>query len=133
MLTGTLDRYPNIRFVIPHTGAALPVLADRVLLSTAVFPAGTGWQSIDVLAALRRLYYDLAGSPLPRALPALLSLVDADQLLYGSDFPFASASLVEGLATMLASTKVLDDGQRQGMLRGNALRLFSRLSTFEHG
>ncbi len=36
VLTGTLDRYPNIRFVIPHTGAALPVLADRVLLSTAV-------------------------------------------------------------------------------------------------
>ena len=29
-LNGVLDRYPAIRWVVPHAGAALPVLADRV-------------------------------------------------------------------------------------------------------
>lgn len=130
VLTRTLDRYPNIRFVIPHSGGALPVLADHVHIFAAAFLTAAGQQYIDVLAALRRLYYDLAGTPLPHALPALLNLVESHQLLYGSDFPFTSAPPVEALATMLAATSVLDDRQRQDMLRGNALRLFPRLSTF---
>jgi hypothetical protein len=29
-LSGVLDQYPAIRWVVPHAGAALPVLADRV-------------------------------------------------------------------------------------------------------
>ncbi len=126
-LTGTLDRYPHIRFVVPHAGGALPVLADRVHSFAMVFPPD-GQQPADVLTALGRLYYDLAGAPLPRALPALLSLVEPDRLLYGSDFPFTPASLVEFLAAMLSSADVLDEKQRQVMLRGNALRLFPRLS-----
>ena len=125
-LTGTLDRYPNIRFVVPHAGGALPVLADRVHSFAMVFPSD-GQQSVDVLTALRRLYYDLAGTPLPRALPALLSLVEPDRLLYGSDFPFTPAPLVEFLATMLSTIDILDQAQQQDMLRGNALRLFPRL------
>jgi 6-methylsalicylate decarboxylase len=125
-LTGTIDRYPDIRFVIPHAGGALPVLVDRVHSFAAVF-SSTRQQPVDVLTALRGLYYDLAGTPLPRALPALLTLVESDRLLYGSDFPFTPAPLVEFLATMLSSTSVLDEGQRRAMVRGNALRLFPRL------
>ena len=111
LLNGLFDRYPSIGWVIPHTGAALPVLADRVVLSATVFPPGALPESIDLVAALRRLYYGVAGSPLPRALPALLSLVDADHLVYGSDFPFASPSIIERLATALATTQVLDAAQ----------------------
>jgi predicted TIM-barrel fold metal-dependent hydrolase len=125
ILTGTIDRYPNIRFVIPHAGGALPVLADRVHSFATVFSAGQ--QPIDVLTALRGLYYDLAGTPLPRALPTLLTLTEPDHLLYGSDFPFTPGPLVQFLATMLATTDVLNEGQRGTMLRNNALRLFPRL------
>ena len=126
-LSGTLDRYPNIRFVIPHAGGALPVLADRVHSFAAIFPPA-GQQSVDVLTALRGLYYDLAGTPLPHALPALLNLVDPNRLLYGSDFPFTPGPLVEFLATMLSTTNVLDEEQRGDMLHGNALQLFPRLA-----
>ncbi len=122
-LTGTLDRYPNIRFVVPHAGAALPVLADRVHSFAMVFPSA-GQQSVDVLTSLRSLYYDLAGTPLPRALPALLNLVEPDHLLYGSDFPFTPAPLIKFLATMLSTTDVLNEHQRRAMFRGNALGLF---------
>lgn len=74
VLTGTIERYPHIRFVIPHAGSALPVLVDRIHLFATAFSGSTG--AIDVLTALRGLYYDLAGTPLPRALPALLALVE---------------------------------------------------------
>lgn len=126
VLSGTLERYPHIRFVIPHTGGALPVLADRVQeLAAAFMPEETR----DVIAALRRLYYDVAGIPLPRALPALLNLVEANRLLYGSDFPFTPAAMVESIAIQLAETSVLNETQRQQMLHGNARRLFPRLAT----
>lgn len=125
-LTGTLSRYPNIRWVVPHVGSALAVLADRVGIF-ASFYAGPG-ATVDVISELQRLYYDVAGIPLPRALPALLSLVDADRLLYGSDFPFTPAEAVGLLRDLLAGADMLDEAQRDAMFRGNALTLFGRLA-----
>ena len=75
-LNGVLERYPAIRWVVPHAGAALPVLADRVSrLAPLISPPPDGGDAPDVLGSLGRLHYDLAGMPLPRALPALLNLV----------------------------------------------------------
>jgi len=124
-LTGALDRYPSIRWV-PHSGAALPVIADRV---DRIYPAvaTVGTPDVDILAALRRLHYDLAGVPLPRALDALLKLVDSDRLVYGSDYPFTAAPLVRALAGALAETDLLPGDVRVAALRDNALRLIPRL------
>jgi 6-methylsalicylate decarboxylase len=126
-LSGTLDAYPGIRWVVPHSGAALAVMADRV---HRIFPAvkGPSAPDVDVLAALRRLHYDLAGVPLPRSLGALLDLVDVDRLVYGSDYPFTPTALVEALATDIAATPLLDGQRRAAALRDNALRLFPRFA-----
>src|SRR6202012_1246091 len=109
--------------------AALPVLADRVArLAPLTSPPPDGQAPPDVLDDLGRLYYDLAGVPLPRALPALLSLVPASQLVYGSDYPFTNAPTVAALATAIAETGVPDDAARAGALRGNAAALLPRLA-----
>ena len=128
-LNGVLDRYPAIRWVIPHAGAALPVMADRVArLAPLISPAPDGSPAPDVLAGLGRLYYDLAGVPLPRALPALLNLVPASQLVYGSDYPFTPAPTVAMLAGAIAGTDVLDGTTRAAALHGNAAALLPRLA-----
>ncbi len=128
-LNGVLERYPAIRWVVPHAGAALPVLADRVArFAPVISPPPDGGTTPDVLGGLGRLYYDLAGVPLPRALPALLSLVPASQLVYGSDYPFTNAPTVAALASAIAETGVLDDAARAGALRGNAAALLPRLA-----
>jgi 6-methylsalicylate decarboxylase len=125
VLNGVLDRHPDIRFIVAHAGAALPVLADRVAgFAIAENPDAP----VDVLAALRRLYYDVAGFALPRALPALLELVDGRRLLYGSDFPFTAEWIVQGLATQLAAAGHLTDDLRSGLQRTNARDLFPRLA-----
>lgn len=127
-LSGALDRYPAIRWVVPHAGAALPVLADRVdRIAPMVSPPDT--PTTDVIGALGRLHYDLAGVPLPRALPALLALVGPDRLVYGSDYPFTSAAAVRALAQELATTPVLDDAARRAAFSENAARLLPRLAT----
>lgn len=125
-LSGVLDRYPAIRWVVPHAGAALPVLADRVALF-APWLGGPDSPEVDVIAALARLHYDLAGVPLPRALPALLALVDTDRVVYGSDYPFTSAPLVGRLARALQESPLLDDAARRAVFSQNALRLLPRL------
>ncbi|MEV0248868.1 amidohydrolase family protein [Nocardia sp. NPDC050712] len=125
VLDRTLDRYPDIEFIVPHAGAALPVFADRIA-GFAVIEAPHA--PLDVLAALRRLHYDLAGFALPRALPALLRMVAPDRLLYGSDFPFTPDWAVQGLAHALAADEQLAPAAQRAMLRDNALRLFPRLS-----
>jgi 6-methylsalicylate decarboxylase len=101
-LSGTLARYPAIRWIVPHAGAVLPTVAHRV----AAFAAITG-APVDFLALLAGLYYDLAGLPLPIALDALLAVVGPDRLLYGSDFPFTPAPVVTGLAAALAQAPAL--------------------------
>jgi predicted TIM-barrel fold metal-dependent hydrolase len=125
ILDGVLGRYPDIRFIVAHAGAALPVLADR-LAGFAILedPA----DPVDVIGALRRLRYDVAGFALPRALPALLNLVAPEQLLYGSDYPFTADWVVQGLAAALATTDVLSADQREHLSHRGAGDLFPRLA-----
>jgi 6-methylsalicylate decarboxylase len=127
-LSGVLDRYPSIRWVIPHAGAALPVIADRVDNFQVLFNP-PGEPPIDMITTLGRLYYDLAGVPLPRALPALLSLVSPDQLVYGSDYPFTPASRVRDLAKALAAETAPGDMPLTEVMRTNALRLLPQLAS----
>ncbi|WP_312038359.1 amidohydrolase family protein [Streptomyces galbus] len=124
VLDRVLTDHPRIRFIVPHAGAALPVLADRI----AAFAFLETETPVDVVNALRTLHYDVAGLALPRALPALLQLVGADRLLYGSDHPFTAGWVVEGMASTLASHDFLPPDGKQALLSGNAARLFPRLS-----
>ena len=127
-LTGAFARYPRIRWIIPHAGAALPVVADRV---HALRPPQDKLETpdIDVVATLRGLHYDLAGVPLPRALPALLGLTGPSHLLYGSDYPFTPPERVRQFALALTETPVFDATSRLAVFRTNALELFPRLAS----
>jgi predicted TIM-barrel fold metal-dependent hydrolase len=122
VLSGTLRRFPRIRMIVPHAGAALPVLADRVQGFTRAFG-----EDVDVHSALRGLYYDLAGDPLPHALPALLRLAGHEQVLYGSDTPFNPAAGIAAGIYRLRSTDTLAEDERRAVLGANARRLIPRL------
>jgi predicted TIM-barrel fold metal-dependent hydrolase len=126
VLSGALDRYPRIRWVVPHAGAVLPVVAHRVAaMSSLTGPA------VDVPAVLGRLYYDLAGMPLPVALDALLAVVGTDRLLYGSDFPFTPAPLVAELAEELRQAPALRTALLSPVPNSPAATLFPRLTARE--
>jgi predicted TIM-barrel fold metal-dependent hydrolase len=127
VLAGIPARHPGIRWVVPHAGAVLPMVADRVERVWAGVAEASGAAPVEVVAALRGLYYDTAGGPLPRALPALLSLVTPAQLLYGSDYPFTPAGAVTGFTEALRTTDLLDEPSRAAVFSGNARRLFTGL------
>lgn len=129
-LNGCLTRYPNIRWVVPHAGAALPVMADRSHQYSQAW-AQSPEDRIDVIGCLQRLYYDVAGIPLPRALPALLALVSPTQIVYGSDFPFTPHEMVGALATALTEADIAPLEPMTETLRRNADTLFPRFRTLK--
>ncbi len=117
-------RFPDIRFIIPHAGAAVPALADRIAMVAGVFPALAGLTPADVIRQLGGFYYDMAGAPLPRLLPTLRTFADDGKLLYGSDYPFTTEPLVGRLRAALEGGLAKEPDLLAAIRSGNAGRLF---------
>jgi predicted TIM-barrel fold metal-dependent hydrolase len=79
-------------------------------------------------ACLRRLYYDLAGTPVPTLLTALLNIADPQKIFYGSDWPFTPIGAAQNLAAKIDETPLIDSNMRQAILSGNAVRLFPQFT-----
>ncbi len=124
VLNGTIARHPELRLVVPHVGAALPVVADRVAgfaLALGVDP------SVDVLRDLAGLHYDLSGTPIPRQLDALLALTTIEHVHYGSDVPF-TPEFVADIARGQLDAAGDPPGSLLEVLRANTERLFPHLA-----
>ena len=78
--SGTLDRCPDISWIIPHGGGALPALSAR-LDAVHVLAPGRSQAREASAVYLNRLYYDLAGPRSDSALQALLGIADESRLL----------------------------------------------------
>lgn len=124
VLNGVIARHPNIEVIVPHAGAALPVIADRV--AAFAFILEDLDPTADVSRDLARLHYDLAGFALPRQLNAILALTTAEHLHYGSDYPFTPDAVVAMLADPLNAIEE-PSGVVPGGLAANTRRLFPRL------
>ena len=125
LFSGTLARYPNIRFIFSHGGAAVPVLAgrlDNAASRSPVLQKGVGPNGI--YAELRKLYYDTANAMFPPTMAALLKLVPISQVLFGSDHPYVTVTQnVENMGKL-----ELTAAQRRAIDRENAVKLLPRLS-----
>ena len=135
ILSGSMDRYPNIKFILAHAGGFVPYIAYRILLTmlNTKNKAQQLWTLLDQkhqvpkhLAVLRQFYYDLALSASPAALPSLLEVADPDHITYGSDFPFAPAPAI-GFINKQYEAYDLDPALRAAIDRGNSEALFPRL------
>ena len=124
VLNGTVARHPGIEFIIPHAGATLPMVADRVSVFSRLLGVDP---AVDVLRDLGRLHFDLAGFPVPRQLDALLTLTTLEHLHYGSDYPFTPE-----FAAAMAGERLAEVGDPPGSvldaLRANTERLFPALA-----
>jgi hypothetical protein len=77
VLSGVLERHPGLCVIVPHPGAALPVLADRTdLYAPLIF----GPETPQMRKALKQLHFDLSGAPAREQLQALLGVADTGHL-----------------------------------------------------
>jgi len=117
VLNGTIARHTDLELIIPHAGATLPMIVDRVGVFSRLLGVDA---SVDVLRDIARLHYDLAGFPVPRQLDALLTITTLEHLHYGSDYPFTPEAVATALATQLDAHGDLVDH-----LAANTRRLFA--------
>ncbi|KAI4949445.1 hypothetical protein J4E91_005184 [Alternaria rosae] len=135
--TGTVDRCPNVKFIIPHSGGALPPLMTRFIQFSSVVPGGRVLNASTVRKQLdTQFYFDLAGfvfdgqSGGNGQLKALVEgfEISHERLLYGSDFPFTQTQFVQAFAErMNDGLKSLFGGKwRDAIYQGNAVKLLEK-------
>jgi predicted TIM-barrel fold metal-dependent hydrolase len=129
LFSGAINRFPNIRFIFSHAGGTMPFIYQRLTAYPFLDKALGLNKGIEakvpggVMKALQSLYYDTAQAAHPMAMEPLSKLVSAKQILFGTDFPFRTASdHVKGLSGCGFRTEELAD-----IYRGNALRLMPEL------
>lgn len=134
MATGTIDRYPNIRFSLAHAGGCVPFLSQRLSTPRQAFPSAPPVSVFGTDEKIRNFFYDTSLSSSPAAMRSVLEVTGIDHIVFGSDWPF-SALTYRGQTDAdpaPALAEVFDPQQRYRIERLNALaqlpRLASRLS-----
>ena len=89
-----LARYPEVKVVVPHCGAYLPLAVPRMRSLTPVMQQNKMVGDIDWEANLAALYYDLAGAHSPEVIRMMLTITTPDHLLYGSDYPYVAPQVL---------------------------------------
>lgn len=119
-----LERYPNIRYILSHGGGALPYLAWRVAYS----PSFPGWNPDDITNLLKRFWIDTALACAPAPVRCWKEFTPMNQVLFGSDWPFAPPRKVAHEVSLIEGSPALDPSEQAMIARGNALTLFPRLA-----
>lgn len=127
VLMDTFARFPGIKWVVPHAGAFLSVLADRFESFSVMLRFDNPDRHADFMADMRHVYFDVAGFSEQKQVELLLKNVDSSHLLYGSDTPYTDIFACIGQTEALEQTKKLTYEQKQMIFTENALELVPRL------
>jgi len=76
-----------------------------------------------VQSYLRSLYYDTAVSASPASLKAIIEVVGADRLVFGSDVPFAPFNFVQATTAALDAYDGLDPAGHDAIAFGTGQRI----------
>ena len=123
-----LSRRRRINFIFAHGGGTMAFLAPRItafgelpIVGGGAIPAG------EALEWIRRWFYDIVGCGSAQV-TALKALVPTSQIVYGTDWPFATVPRVTAAATNFPAFP-FNEAERTAVGSGNAARLFP---TFAH-
>jgi predicted TIM-barrel fold metal-dependent hydrolase len=118
LFSGTAARLRDAKFIFSHAGGTMPYLIGRFLQHVRNKPDTVNLPN-GVIPEVRRHFYDTAQSCNPTTMAALRQLVDASQILFGTDFPWGRAAFHAGGLDDCGFTA---DELRQ-ICRGNAAKL----------
>jgi 6-methylsalicylate decarboxylase len=124
LLGGAFVRYRDIKWLFSHAGGTVPMLAGRINAFYGARPNRKEFAPDGIEEELRRLYYDTANATSAPAMAALLKLVPASQVTFGSDYPYFPLNQLADLRQLGLSPADL-----QGITSDNVMRLIPHLKT----
>jgi 6-methylsalicylate decarboxylase len=92
LYSGTLHRYPNIKFQFAHLGGAAPFLSHRIASLVKRSPPHLGLNDRvpdGPLEYLKRLYFDTGLSNHAPGIAATLEITTLEHIVFGTDWPYA--------------------------------------------
>ncbi len=124
VFSGTVTRYPDIRWIFSHSGGTMPFLLSRFVRQEIDMKEKAAQRMPrGMMYELKKFHYDTAQGNHSGALAALMKIVTPSQVLFGTDFPFRDgAEETEGLAAFQFQPDDL-----RAIERDNALKLLPTL------
>lgn len=115
------DRFPDIAFIVPHLGGALPMLLNRLDNQLPLSASGLPEKPS---ATARRFYYDTVGHGSVAALRCAVDAFGAERILPGSDYPVLLAFETYRDTFAYLGEAGLDDAALARILTANTAELF---------
>jgi predicted TIM-barrel fold metal-dependent hydrolase len=133
LFNGVLSRCQDIKWILNHSGAAIPALAGRIKDRVPGAGSNTDGKSTPTEGKsaktpngayyeLKRLYFECAHATYPMPIAALRAFAPPTQYLFGTDFPIEP---METTVVQFPNLKLPADVQH-AMDRGNAERLWPK-------
>jgi predicted TIM-barrel fold metal-dependent hydrolase len=125
ILNRRLQQFPDVKIILSHGGGTLASLVKRAtMLSLPEF--GAVMSADDIVDQAKSFYFDLALSGSDEMLPLILGFAKDGHVLFGSDFPHATAPFSQIHARFIDEYG-MEDEKREEIYNGTALKLFPRL------
>ena len=111
-----------------HACGLVPYFSWRLSVSPMIDKRLKQLSQDDVFALLKRFCYDNALSPGMQTWGCLENVAAPDQIVFGTDWPFANVNVTETAMKTYESLPAISSAERAAIDRGNALRLFPQLA-----
>lgn len=121
---GLLRDYPDIRWVIPHLGGAIPYLMARLDRGFHDFVACREKIDEPPSTYLKKLYFGTVATS-PETITMVRDLVGTDHIALGTDYPHLLGSIEETLQTIEALR--IPAAERERIESGTALRILNNV------
>jgi len=130
IVTGTLDRHPNLQVVLPHAGGVFPYVAGRIEhgIARRKFPLKRPFREY-----FKQFYFDTM-TYYPETMRFLIDFAGVDHILVGTDSSYNGSALDHSggggrqgryeWPNALVEMMKLPKDQEEAILRGNAVKLF---------
>ena len=125
IFSGAIERFPRVRFILPHAGGLAPYFAWRLSVSPMIDQRLPQLTREQFYAALKRFWYDNALSPGEQTFGSLDRAASPERIVFGTDYPFANPRVIAEMIRTYESG-FLSDARRAQIDRANALALFPK-------
>jgi aminocarboxymuconate-semialdehyde decarboxylase len=122
VLSGMLDRYPNLRFLTHHGGGMIPMFAQRVGANPVGFQGPEHAPELESYQRLKKspteyfktnFYADTTVGGAARTIQLSIDFFGADRVLFGSDWPFGPPTEEANITPTLRAIRECDLSERE--------------------
>jgi predicted TIM-barrel fold metal-dependent hydrolase len=125
VLSGTIDRFPQLKVVLHHYGAMLPFFSRRIEQNIRMNLKDRLKEGKDIKEYWKNFYGDTALDGAVASYPVGYAFFGPDRTVYGTDYPFGAESGEDFYRENLAGVKAMNlpAQEMDKIMGGNAKRL----------